>query len=92
MQSCKKLLTPTSFIDYLRDSSLVKLSLWRRHALMVEDGAFSHKIDYITNFLEIKNIEEHPHRITGLRVLLNGWIFLSVELQRWKVCDQRSPV
>ena len=69
----------------------MKLSLRRSHALMVEDGAFSHKIDYITIFLEIQNIEEHPHRIyTGLRVLLNGWIFLSVELQWWRVCYQRG--
>ena len=43
----------------------MKISLRRRHALMNEDGAFSHKIDGITN------------RITGSRVtaiLLNGWI------------------
>ena len=26
---------------------LVKISLWRRHALMVGDGASSHKIDYV---------------------------------------------
>ena len=51
---------------------------------MVEDGAFSHKIDYVT----ILNLEGHPNRITGSRVtpiFLNGWICLSVELQRWRV-------
>ena len=28
----------------------MKISLQRRHALMVTDGAFSHKIDYVTIF------------------------------------------
>ena len=44
---------------------------------MVEDCAFSHKIDYVTIFKEILNLEGHPNRITGLKVtaiLLNGWI------------------
>ena len=44
---------------------------------MVEDGAFSHKIDYATNDKEVLNLEGHPNRITGSRVtaiLLNGWI------------------
>ena len=44
---------------------------------MVGDGAFSHKIDYVTIFLEIINLEGHPNRITGSRVtaiLLNGWM------------------
>ena len=35
---------------------------------MVEDGAFSHKIDYVTIFLEILNLKGHPNLITG-----NGW-------------------
>ena len=42
---------------------------------MVEDDAFSQKIDYF--FLEILNFKGHPNRITGSRVtaiLLNGWI------------------
>ena len=46
---------------------------------MVEDGAFSHKIDYVHYFLEIPNLEGHPNRITGSRVtaiLLIGWILL----------------
>ena len=48
---------------------------------MVEDGAFSHKIDYVTGdskyVKEILNLEGHPNRITGSKVmaiLLNGWI------------------
>ena len=49
-------------------NTLVKISLRRRHALMVEDGAFSHKIDYVTFFLEILNPEWHPNRITGSKV------------------------
>ena len=56
----------------------MKISLPRRHVLRIEDGAFSHKIDYVTNFKEILNLEEHPNRITGSKVtavLLNGWIF-----------------
>ena len=44
---------------------------------MVEDGAISHRIDYVTIFKEILNLERHPNRITGSKVtmiLLNGWI------------------
>ena len=44
---------------------------------MVEDGAFSHKIDCITIILEILNLEGHQNNTTGSRVaaiLLNGWI------------------
>ena len=61
---------------------------------MVEDGAFSNKIDYVAIDLEILNFEGHHihNRITGSRVtaiLLNGWI-LSIDgasavegLQNW---------
>ena len=44
---------------------------------MVEDGAFSHKIDHVNCFLEILNLKGYPNRIFGSRVtaiLLNGWI------------------
>ena len=44
---------------------------------MVEDGASSHKIDYVTILKNILNLEGHPNRITGSRVkaiLLNWWI------------------
>ena len=44
--------------------------------LMVEDGDFSHKRDYVTNLKEILNLDGHPNRITGSKVtpiLLNGW-------------------
>ena len=43
----------------------MKISLPRRQALTVADGAFSHKIDYIIIFKEILNPEGHPNRITG---------------------------
>ena len=44
---------------------------------MVEDVAFSHKIDYVKHFSEILALEGHPNRITGSKVtaiLVNGWI------------------
>ena len=53
--------TPSSLIK----SWFVKTSLRRRHDLMVEDGAFSHKIDYVTIVKEILNLEGHSNRITG---------------------------
>ena len=55
----------------------MEISSQHRHAIMVRDGALSHKIDYITIFQEILNLEEHLNRNTGSRVtatLLNGWI------------------
>ena len=42
--------TGLSLINSLTHSWSVKISLQRRHGLMVEDGAFSHKIDYVTTF------------------------------------------
>ena len=54
----------------------MEISLQRRHALVIGDGAFSHEIDYITIFWEILNCEGHQGCITGSRVmaiLLNGW-------------------
>ena len=74
----------------------MKISLQRRHAPMVGNGALSHKIDYITIFLETLNLEGHQNCITGSRVtaiLLNGWIFpigQSGEASRWRVCYQRG--
>ena len=55
----------------------MKISVWRRHTLIVECGAFSHKIDYVALFEENLNLEGHLYHITGTRVttiLLNGWI------------------
>ena len=44
---------------------------------MVEDSAFSNKIDIVKKFKEILNLKGHPNRITGskvTRILLNGCI------------------
>ena len=49
------------------------------------NGAFSHKIDYVTIFKDILNPEGHPNRITGSKVtaiLLNGGFCPLVELHR----------
>ena len=55
-----------------------KISLGRRNALMVDDGACNLKtIDYVTIFKEILNLEGHLNCITGSKViaiLLNWWI------------------
>ena len=40
----------------------------RRHAPTVWNGACSHKIDYITIFYEILNLEGHQNRIKSSRV------------------------
>ena len=74
----------------------MKISLRRRHAPMVRNGAFSHKIDYTTIFLEILNLEGHQNCITGSRgtaILLHGWLFpigQSGEASRWRVCYQQG--
>ena len=41
---------------------------------MVEDGDFSLKIDYVTIFWEIINLEGHPNCTTSSKVLLKGFI------------------
>ena len=44
---------------------------------MVEDKAFSHKIDYVTIFFGNSRYRGHPNRIDGSKVtaiLLNWWI------------------
>ena len=55
----------------------MEISLRRRHALFIEHGAFSHKIDLFTIFFEILYLDGHQNRTTGSRVkaiLLNGLI------------------
>ena len=55
----------------------MKISLWRRKALRVVDGAFSHRVHYVMNFMEILILEGDPNCITGSRVreiFLNGRI------------------
>ena len=47
---------------------------------MVEDGAFSHNIDYVTIFKEIINLAGHPNCITGSNVtaILLNWLILPI--------------
>ena len=58
----------------------MKISLQRRHALKVEDGALSQSVGQSASqffFKEILYLEGHPNHITGSRVtanLQNGWI------------------
>ena len=59
------------FIAAIAERQCYKISLWRRPALMVEDGAFSHKIDYIKVFYKILNPNGHPNRITGSKVTVD---------------------
>ena len=56
---------------------------------MVENGALSHKIDYVAIFKEILNLEGHLNRITGSRVtaiLLNGWVLPVGGVASGRVC------
>ena len=67
----------------------VKISLWPCHAITVADGAFSHKIDYITILKEILNYKGHQNRNNDSKVteiLLNGWILLIGEASSGRVC------
>ena len=74
---------------HLCDSSI---SLRRRHALLVADGALSHKIHYVTIFKEMLNPKGHPNRSAGSKVtaiLLNGGFFPLVELH-WEGSAPRA--
>ena len=54
-----------------------EISLQRRHVLVVKDGAFSRKIDYVLIFRELLNLEVHLNRCIGSKVtaiLVNGGI------------------
>ena len=55
----------------------MKISLRRRLAQMIVDGAFNHKMDWLMKSLEILNLKGHQNRIIGSKVtaiLLNGWV------------------
>ena len=63
--------------------------LRRRQAIKVADGAFSHKIDYVTLFQEILNPKGHPNRITGPKataILLKAWILSIGPASSGRVC------
>ena len=52
---------------------------------MVDNVAFSHRIDFVPIFLENLNLEEHLNCFIGSKVtaiLVNGAIYLGVELHR----------
>ena len=71
----------------------MKKSLRRRHAIMVADGAFRHKTDYVTICKEILNPKGHPNRINGSKVtaiLLNGQILPIGGASSGRVCSLRS--
>ena len=58
---------------------------------MVEDGAFSHEIDYFTIFKEILNPEVHPNCITGSKVMAIlpiGWILPVGGVALGRLCTQ----
>ena len=64
---------------------LVKISVQRRHAQTVQNGASSHKTNYINIFSDILNLEGHQNRWIGSKVtaiLRNGGFCLLVELHR----------
>ena len=86
--------TNSFVVNSIIQSWFVKISLGRRHALVVEDGAFSHKMDYFKKIMGILNLEGHSNCITGskvLAILLNGWIlpFGGVASGRVCVCSLR---
>ena len=83
--------TNTFVIDSLTDLSnpLVKISLRRRHAQTVRNGASSYKTNYIDMFLEILNHEEHQNLCIGSKItaiLLNGWILPTGGASSGRVC------
>ena len=58
---------------------------------MVEDGAFSHKIDTKKNLVENLNLEGHLNCITGSKVtaiLMKGWILPIGGVASGRVCAQ----
>ena len=58
---------------------------------MIEDGAFSHKIEICYIFLENINLEKHQNCITGSKVtaiLLNGGILTISGVALGMVCAQ----
>ena len=57
---------------------------------MVEDGAFSHKIDYVTILKEILNLEGYLNCFIGSKVmaiLVNGEILPSGGVALGRVCS-----
>ena len=62
---------------------------------MVEYGAFSHKVNYVTIISEILNLEGHPNRTAGSKVmaiLLNVWILPIGVVASSRVCAQPAKL
>ena len=74
----------------------MKISLWRRQAQMVENGAFSHKIDYITIFLGDSKSLRTPHSHYWFKSYSDfaEWVDFPIgqsgEASWWRVCYQRG--
>ena len=71
----------------------MKISLRRRHAQMVGDGALSHKIDYFQEFLKTLNLKGHQNCTSGSKVtaiLLNEWDLPIGGVASGRVCDQQG--
>ena len=67
----------------------MKISLRRRHAQTVNNGASSHKTKFINIFSEILNIEGHQNRCIGSKftaILLNGRILPTGGAASGRVC------
>ena len=83
--------TPLSFSNSLIKLWFGKISLRHRHALIVEDGAFSHEIGYVTIFRDILDLKGHPNRNAGSKVtaiLLNGCNLPVGGVASGRVCAQ----
>ena len=71
----------------------MKISLRRRHAQTVKNGASSHKTNYVEILSDILNPEWHQNRFIGSKVtviLLKGWILPIGGAASGMVCNQRG--
>ena len=74
----------------------MKISLQRRHAPMVGDGAFSHKIDYITIFFGDFKSQRTPKLHYWFKSYSDfaEWVYFPIgqsgEASWWRVCYQRG--
>ena len=87
---------PPSLIYSSIESSFVKITLQRRHAKLVGDGAFSHKTDQLRKLLEILNKKGLKNQIIGSKIVAiflgNLWVLSigGVASGRVCVCSLRS--
>ena len=77
------------------EQSFSKISLQRRYAQTVENGASSHKTNYIEILPEILNLEGHINRCIGSKVtaiLLNWWFLPTCGVASGRVCPAACAV